>query len=622
MSEAAQNAMTKTPGTAIGAGLGIRPESGPRGPGARFMRENIRPKDTRKTISRLLTLFAQRKSAIIQVLALGTGISLAGLAAPYLIGTSIDRINLSPQMIPLALIPGLLAVYLFDALASRAQAWILTRLSQTLVQDLRAALFARITALPVATHLRYDHGDLMSRMNNDADEVAQAIAQNGAQIVSLAVNIAGSLVCMLLLSPRLTLAALATIPPMFLLSAVVSRRTRRHFRAQQHALGALNAHMEESVNGFTEVKAFEREALMLSAFDTLNRKHRESGIAAQLWAGIVMPMMNVINNLGFALITGLGSLMVLSGRLSPGLIASFIGYSKQFGRPLNELASTWSSFQAAIAGAERIFAILDEEVESPDGSGAMPLETARGHIRFENVHFSYIPGIPVLKSINLDVPPGTTVALVGPTGSGKTSIVNLLLRYHEPDTGCIFMDDHPLEDWTRASLRRSFAVVPQDCWLSDGSIADIISWARPRASREEIVQAAKNANAHGFIQMLPDGYDTELSQGGSSLSQGQRQLLAIARAALLDAPCLVLDEATSSIDTRTELHVQEAMLHLMAGKTCFIIAHRLSTILHADIIVLIEDGKILETGSHRELMEQGGRYRELYLAGSGQLARG
>lgn len=604
-----------TPSSMIGTGLDIRAESGPRGPGARFMRENIRPKDSRRTIARLLALFARRRTAIVQVFALGTGISIAGLCGPWLIGTSIDHIARDPSMIPLTLIPGLLAVFLFDALASRIQAWILTRLSQNLVKDLRAALFSRIISLPVAAHARHDHGDLMSRMNNDADEVAQAIAQNGAQIVSLAVNIGGSLLCMLLLSPLLTLAALATIPPMFLLSTLVGRQTRRHFRAQQQALGALNAHMEESVNGFTEVKAFEREGHMLSRFETLNHEHCESGIAAQLWAGIVMPMMNVINNLGFALITGLGSILVLNGRLSPGLIASFIGYSKQFGRPLNELASTWSSFQAAIAGAERIFAILDEDSESPDPAGALPLEKARGHIRFENVHFSYLPGVPVLKGIDLDVPPGTTVALVGPTGSGKTSIVNLLLRYYESDSGRILMDGHPLEAWTRSSLRRSFAVVPQDCWLSDGTIADIISWARPGACRDDIIRAAKNANAHGFIQMLPKGYDTEISQGGASLSQGQRQLLAIARAALLDAPCLILDEATSSIDTRTELHVQEAMLNLMAGKTCFIIAHRLSTILHADIIVLIEDGQILQTGSHRELLERGGRYRELYLSG-------
>jgi ATP-binding cassette subfamily B protein len=408
------------------------------------------------------------------------------------------------------------------------------------------------------------------------------------------------------------LAALVIVPLVFALSQVVSRRTRRYFKEQQAALGGLNAHMEECVNGFLEVKAFDREQAALAEFTALNARLTKVGTEAQIWAGLMMPLMNVINNFGLATLTGVGAWLVLNHALTVGLIATFVGYSRQFGRPLNEIANTWNGLQAAIAGAERVFEILDEDPEPADRPDALALDRPQGRVVFDRIQFGYREGRPVLRDFHLEVDPGQTIALVGPTGSGKTTVVNLLLRFYDPWEGRVLLDGTDLRQIRRSDVHRAFGVVLQDTWLLDGTIADNIRYGAPGASDQEVERAARTANAHLFIEQLPQGYQTPIRGNGSTLSQGQRQLLAIARVVLADAPCLVLDEATSNIDTLTELHVQEAMLRLMEGRTCFIIAHRLSTIREADRIVLIRDGQIQESGSHDELLAAGGDYARMY----------
>lgn len=589
-------------------GLGRRGAAG----GQRFGREKIRPKDARSTLHRLAVLFRPSLPAVAAVLLLGALGALCGLAAPWIIGHAIDRL-VDPAATSLAvLLAGLAAVYAVDAAGSWSQGKVMARLSQAFARDFRLSLFASLTRKPVSVFDGRSHGDLMSRMTNDTEAVALALAQSGAQILGSVLGVGGALVCMLWLSPVLTAAALVTVPLVFALSQTVSRRTRRYFKDQQAALGGLNAHLEECINGFLEVKAFERESAALEEFRVLNERLTKLGTAAQIWAGLMMPLMNVINNFGLAALTGVGAWLILSHALSVGLIAAFVGYSRQFGRPLNEIANTWNALQAAIAGAERVFEILDEAPEAPDTDGAAPLGRSPGHVVFEGVEFGYVAGRPVLTGFDLEVAPGQTIALVGPTGSGKTTVVNLLLRFYDPWRGRVLLDGRDLRNIERSSVHRTFGVVLQDTWLFEGTIAENLRYGAPDATDAQVEQAARTANAHGFIEQLPLGYQTPIQGNGNTLSQGQRQLLAIARVVLADAPCLVLDEATSNIDTLTERHVQEAMIRLMEGRTCFIIAHRLSTIREADRIVLIHEGRILESGTHDQLMAVGGRYSQMY----------
>jgi ATP-binding cassette subfamily B protein len=559
----------------------------------------------------LARLFRPSLPSVAAVLLLGAVGAFTGLAAPWIVGHAIDALA-NPGASLAWLLAGMVLVYAVDAAGAWFQGRIMSRLSQTFARDFRVSLFGSLTRLPLAVFDTRSHGDLMSRMTNDTDAVAQALAQSGAQILGSVLGVGGALACMLWLSPLLTLAALVIVPLVFALSQVVSRRTRRYFKEQQAALGGLNAHMEECVNGFLEVKAFDREQAALAEFTALNARLTKVGTEAQIWAGLMMPLMNVINNFGLATLTGVGAWLVLNHALTVGLIATFVGYSRQFGRPLNEIANTWNGLQAAIAGAERVFEILDEDPEPADRPDALALDRPQGRVVFDRIQFGYREGRPVLRDFHLEVDPGQTIALVGPTGSGKTTVVNLLLRFYDPWEGRVLLDGTDLRQIRRSDVHRAFGVVLQDTWLLDGTIADNIRYGAPGASDQEVERAARTANAHLFIEQLPQGYQTPIRGNGSTLSQGQRQLLAIARVVLADAPCLVLDEATSNIDTLTELHVQEAMLRLMEGRTCFIIAHRLSTIREADRIVLIRDGQIQESGSHDELLAAGGDYARMY----------
>ena len=599
------------PGMRGGPGPGMRG-----GPG-RFMLPGEKPKETRVILARLWAEVRGREQGLmVLVLCLVTVTSGVALLAPFLIGRAIDTMAGGADGVaftPLFAIVGtLIAAHLIDAGVVLFQGWTMAGISQRIVASIRGALFAKLQKLPVAFFDQHNHGDLMSRLANDVDNISVSLSQMTAQMMASILGILGSLAMMIILDPLLTLATMITLPLMFLLTRTIARRTRRLFRAQQDALGGLNGHIEETVSGVTVVKAFERERQVTAGFDGLNQQLRQSATRAMIWAGFLMPVMNVISNLGFVAIAAVGGVLAASGRITVGIIASFLSYSRQFTRPLNEVANIYNTLQTALAGAERVFEIIDEAEEAADPPHAVPLESPRGEVTFDQVSFAYVPEVTVLHGVSFTAPPGSATALVGPTGAGKTTIVNLLARFYDVSSGRILIDGRDIRDYTRDSLQRCFGVVLQDTYLFAGSIRDNIAYGNPTATDAEIRASAEAANADHFIRRFPDGYDTRLTESGSNLSQGQRQLIAIARAVLSDPTILILDEATSNVDTRTELRIQEAMLALTRDRTSFIIAHRLSTIRDADRILVVDDGTIIEEGTHTTLAAHPGVYRDMY----------
>lgn len=453
----------------------------------------------------------------------------------------------------------------------------------------------------------------MSRLTNDIDNISNTLNSSSTQIISSIISITGTVIMMLYLSPILTFINMLIIPVMLFITGKIAKRSRKYFLNQQAALGKLNGMIEESISGQRVIKVFTREEKQIEEFNKSNEELKNIGIKALILSGFIPPLMNLLNNINFAFIAGVGGWLAVREIITIGVIASFINYSKQFTRPINELANQINMFQTAIAGAERVFEIMDESPEKEDEKDAIRLSNISGKVDFENVTFSYDKKTPVLKNINLHINPGETIALVGPTGAGKTTIINLLTRFYDIDEGLIKIDGTDIRKINRKSLRSSLGIVLQDAYLFSESVRENIRYGRLDASDEEVEEAAKLANAHKFIKRLPQGYDTVLSEEASNLSQGQRQLITIARAILANPSILILDEATSSVDTRTELHIQEAMLNLMKGRTSFVIAHRLSTIRDADQIVVINDGKIIEKGKHDELLKQRGFYYNLYM---------
>lgn len=539
-----------------------------------------------------------------------------GLTAPYLIGKAIDAISAKNGMVDLGLLKVIILAlglaYLTDSGLTFLQGWLMAGVSQRIVQNLRRTLFAKLQTLPIAFFDQNTHGDLMSRLSNDIDNISNTISQSTAQLMLSGFIIAGSLMMMLILSPLLTAASLITVPLVLVLTKTIAKRTKVLFKEQQTVLGKLNGHTEETISGIQVVKAFNHEERVITEFDTVNEKLCTVGIKAQIWSGFLMPLMNVINNLGFAAVAGVGGILAVKNMITIGIIASFLSYSRQFARPLNDIANIFNTLQTALAGAERVFEILDETGEPTDEIDAVVLEKPLGQVKFINVSFGYRPDVPILHDINFNAAAGSSIALVGPTGAGKTTIVNLLARFYDISAGEILIDGRNIKEYTRDSLRNCFGIVLQDTYLFSGTIKDNIKYGRLDATDQEIQTAAVMANADLFIQQLPNGYDTMLTESGSNLSQGQRQLMAIARAILANPSILILDEATSNVDTRTELHIQEAMLKLMAGKTSFIIAHRLSTIRDADTIMVIDGGKIVEQGNHKDLLNENGVYHQMY----------
>ncbi|MBP8989600.1 MAG: ABC transporter ATP-binding protein [Clostridia bacterium] len=569
----------------------------------------------KETVVRLWRLTKSEHGPLIAVFILASLSSAVGLIEPLLIGRAVDAIaaktgvdfyHLSQTLVLLA------AAYAVIAILTWLHEWWIASIAQRIVMLLRRSLFERVQQLPLSFFDTHTHGELMSRLSNDVDNVSTMISSSTTQLFSSVLMVIGSLVMMLILSPILTGLTLLTVPPTLLVSKKIGGKARERFKQQQIDLADLNGHIEEILSGQEVVKAFGQEEHVISQFDQINEQLRQSGMKAQLFSGMVMPLLNVITNIGFIIVVTAGGSLALSEIISVGVIASFITYSRQFTRPINNIANLYSTIQSAQAAAERIFELMDETPEPPDAPDAKPLTDPIGEIGFFDVTFGYHPDIPVLKSIDLLAASGKTIALVGPTGAGKTTIVNLLVRFYDPDSGCITFDGHDLRSWQRNSLRAAYGMVLQDTYLFSGTIRENIRYGRLSATDEEVEGAARLVGADRFISRLPKGYETEIDESGGGFSQGQRQLLSIARAILAEPAVLILDEATSSVDTRTEMLLQKAMIRLRQGRTSFIIAHRLSTIRDADEILVIYDGQIIERGSHRELMASDTFYSRLY----------
>jgi len=603
---------------------GRGPHRGPGLGGARFLEPDERPKAARTSLRRLIGRFRNEKRGLAAASILILAECAALLAAPRLIGASVDAMIPGADLRGLALAAGaLLAVYAAAACASALNQRIMAAAAQRIARSLRLELFSKMGRLPTSYFDSMNRGDLMSRLSNDVDAVSSTMAQSATQIVSTAFTITGAIVLMLALSPILTLVALAAAPLVAALAKAVSMRTRKLFAGQQAALGALNGVAEETVSGMEAVKAFGREDASLRAFSRENEALKSVGTRALVWSGIIMPFTNAISNLALAGIALVGGFLATRGTVTAGAIAAFIAYSRQFTRPLNELANAYNTLLSAVAGAERVFEVLDEKEETGDPEGAARIEFRaedgraagiRGDVEFRGVSFSYRAGRKVIDDLSFSAPAGTVTALVGPTGAGKTTIANLIARFYDPDSGSILLDGRDLSSYARADLRRLFGIVPQDSYLFSGTVRDNILYADPEASEADMVAAAEAANADHLIRRLPDGYGTRLGEGASSLSEGMRQLIAIARAVLAKPSILILDEATSGVDTRTESRIQAAMASLMKGRTSFIIAHRLSTIRAANRILVIDGGRLAESGTHEELAASGGLYAEMRAA--------
>jgi ATP-binding cassette, subfamily B, multidrug efflux pump len=576
----------------------------------------VKPKNFKGTLKRLWQYFGKERRMLSFIFIFIVIDAALMLLAPFLIGKAIDAMRSNGGKVDFdfleVMIIILIAVYMTDSILTFLQGWLMAGVSQRIVKSLRDSLFKKLQKLPVSFFDSRSHGELMSRLSNDVDNISNTISQSTTQLMSGIVIITGSLIMMIILSPLLTLASLITVPLVFLLARTIAKRTSVLFKSQQVELGKLNGHIEETISGIEIVKAFNHEEKVIEEFDVVNTKLREVGLKAQIWSGFLMPIMNVINNLGFAVVAVAGGILAVKGLITIGAIASFITYSRQFVRPLNDLANIFNILQSGVAGAERVFEIMDEQEETNDPPHAINLENPKGHVIFENVSFGYRPDVPILKNVSFEADIGSSTALVGPTGAGKTTIVNLLTRFYDVTSGRILLDGHDIREYTRDSLRRCFGFVLQDTYLFSGTIKENIKYGKSDATDDEVERAARMANADTFINRLPNKYETVLSENGGNLSQGQRQLLAIARVILAKPSLLILDEATSSIDTRTERHIQEALLTLMENRTSFIIAHRLNTIRDADTIMVIDHGEIIEKGSHEALMSLQGKYHSMF----------
>ena len=614
-----------------------RPGGRPGGPhGAMLNME--KPKDTWGTLKKLVVYIGKSKYVVLGLLAIMVITTLLNLAGPALQQKAIDSITIyteeeaasliaeNPDANPLLnvdfdtltrMLVLMAIVYAVCSLLSYFQSIYSAKLSQSTVKTMRHDLFAKLEKLPIKFFDNHRHGDIMSRISNDTENISMTISQSIGSLFSGIITIVGTLIIMLSYSPLMTLVSMITIPLTLLVTMKLSKFMRRFFKQQQTYLGELNSEVEESVNGFKTVIAFGREDKCVEEFSDVSRKLSKAGIKANIFGGVMGPLMNVIGNLGYLLVAAIGGYLAIKtrgteGAITVGMIQAFLLYSKQFTRPINEIANQYAAIQTAIAGAERVFEILDAEPEIDNGKVEISENNISGNLEFNNLVFSYVEGEPVLKDFDLKVKPGQKIAIVGKTGAGKTTVANLLTRFYELDSGEILLDGRNITDITKESLRKNIAIVLQDTVLFSDTIRNNIKYGNEDATDEEIYEAAKNANIASFIEHLPDCYDTVLTEGGGNLSQGQRQLLSIARAFIADPKILILDEATSSVDTRTEVHIQNAFAKLLKGRTSLIIAHRLSTIKDADMIIVVDGGKVAECGSHEELIEKQGAYYGLY----------
>lgn len=583
-------------------------------PGSRFEKKVIRPKDSKNTLLRLGKRLGHHKKTLILVVLAVFLSTLFQLSGPWLLGQIIDKVFIKKEIS--LLLPYLLAmasVYTLTALFTWLQQYIMTGLSQRMIGRLREDMFSKMESLSLRFFDNSSHGDIMSRFTNDLDNLNTTMTNSVIQLFSGTMTLVGTIIIMFILNVPLTIISLLTIPFMSFFTKMIGKRTRKAFRAQQKELGQLNGVIEETLGGQREIIAFGREEGATEDFIEVNNRLRTSAQRAQFYSGIAGPLMGGLSNMGYAMVAVGGGILTLEGLASVGIMASFLSYVRQFNRPLNQIAQLYNTVQSALAGAERIFALLDREPEIKNHPSAKDLGKISGEVIFDKVNFSYNKGQPILKNISFQVKRGEMIAFVGPTGAGKTTMANLLTRFYDIESGQILIDGKDLTtEVTKESLRSKLAIVLQDSFLFSTTVRDNIRYGRLDASDEEVEEAARIANGDHFIRSLPQGYDTELTKEGNNLSQGQKQLLAIARAVLADPDILILDEATSSVDTRTEKHIQEAMVKLMKGRTSFVIAHRLSTIREADRILVISGGEIVEQGNHQDLLAQKGVYHKLY----------
>ena len=572
---------------------------------ARFA-QKIKPKDMKQTIARLWHVLGREKFLLLLVVIAVLFSTGANLLTPYYLGRIVDLLSASDfkAVGKAATILGIL--YTISAILGWVANYLVASVSQRTARRLRHDLFEHMEKLPLSYFDQRQNGDLMSRFTNDLDAVTNVISQSTITLLNSGMTVVGSVGIMLFLSPILTLMVLISVPLIFGLSKLIASKTIHLFKGLQKATGGINAIAEESIGGFLMIKSLAKEERIAEKFEQANEASFNNGRAAQIWSGLLMPLMNVINNLTFALIGLTGGYLAVAGRISVGVVASFIGYSRQFVRPLNELAFIYNNLMAAIAGAERVFEVLDTPAEERCLSDERP--ELEGSIGFNNVDFGYLLEQTVLSEISFVAKPGEQIAIVGPTGSGKTTIINLLTRFYQPRVGDITIDGQPQGQYDYSHYIGQLGVVLQDSYLFSGTIADNIRYGKIDATLEEVKEAARKARVHHMIMGLPMNYETKLTYGGTNISHGQRQLITIARAILSDPKILILDEATSSVDLATEKEITKAMANLMKGKTSFVIAHRLSTIKEADQILVIKDGRLIEQGSHAQLVAAGGYY--------------
>lgn len=577
-----------------------------------------KPKNRKGTILRLGGYMIQYRYLVLLAIGLTVGSNLLALVGPMLSGYAIDAIEPGVGKVDFARVfyyAGLMVVfYVVSSVLSYILSVLMIQISRKVVYQMRKDVFGHLLALPVGYFDTHQTGDTISRISYDIDTVNTSLANDLVQIFTTLITVVGAFAMMVVISPKLVLIFAFTVPLAMVLTKIITGKTRPLFRVRSRRLGELNGFVEEMITGQKTLKAYHQEENTIGRFDGKNEEAVEAYYRAEYYGSVVGPAVNFVNNLSLALVSMFGALLFLAGQMSLGSISSFILYSRKFSGPINEAANIMSELQSALAAAERVFQMIDEPVEAADGAEVAELGAVAGDVLLEDVSFGYLEGQKIISNLNLHAAPGRLVAIVGPTGAGKTTLINLLMRFYDVDDGRICVDGHGICDVTRASLRRAYAMVLQDTWLFEGTVYENIAYGKPGATLEEVTAAAKAAKIHSYIKRLPQGYDTVLTDEGTNISKGQKQLLTIARAMLLDAPMLILDEATSNVDTRTEQQIQQAMRKLMEHKTCFVIAHRLSTIQNADVILVVNHGEIVEQGTHRELMEREGFYYQMYRA--------
>ena len=582
----------------------------------RMSEKTDKPKDTKYVLQRLWRYIYQYKWMLVMAITLTVGSNLLALVGPMLSGYAIDAIQPGKGKVIFQTViyyaGWMIVFYIVSSILSYLLAVLMLRLSQRIVRRMREDVFTKLVALPVGYFDRNQAGDIISRISYDIDTVNTSLSTDVVQICASVITVVGSLIMMILISPRLVLVMLVTIPLSIFYTRYMAKKVRPLFRKRSAKLGELNGFVEEMVSGQKTIKAYAAEAAVMGRFDRINTETVDAYYNAEYYGSMTGPTVNFINNLSLSLITVFGAILYLFKQMTLGNISSFVQYSRKFSGPINEAANIISELQSALAAAERVFKLIDEKPETADKPEAKELIEVRGDVEVQGASFGYLPEKTIIRNLYLHAKPGSLTAIVGPTGAGKTTIINLLMRFYDIWEGKILVDGDETRDLTRSSLRKAFAMVLQDTWLFSGTIFENIAYGKEDATMEEVISAAKMAGMHSYIKRLPEGYHTIVNEDGMNISKGQKQLLTIARAMLLNANMLILDEATSNVDTRTEIKIQKAMRKLMEQKTCFVIAHRLSTIQNADNILVIDQGNVVEQGTHGELMEKKGFYYRLY----------